>query len=172
MRNVKSVVAALAVLSGVVAGGAGTVASATTPPKCTPAQMAVSLGRSNGAAGTIYHPIIFTNTGGTCRIWGVPHIQPVAGADHHRVGPAAGNASMGEMPAIHTLAKGQSVSVGYGVAETANYPTSTCVAKNASGVLVSLTPFVKSTFVRLKISVCTQRVSTHTKLLTPGKNGY
>ena len=129
MRNVKTVVAALAFLSGVVVGGAGAAASAATPPKCAPAQMAVSLGQSNGAAGTIYYPIIFTNTGQTCRIWGVPHIQPVAGARHSPIGPAASNGSMGQMPAIHTLAKGRSVSVGYGVVETGNYTPSTCVAR-------------------------------------------
>ncbi len=171
MRQVKCIVAALAVAAGVVAGGVGSVASAAATPSCTPAQMSVRLGQSNGTAGTIYYAIVFTNTGGTCVIWGVPHIQPVAGAHHVALGPAAGNASMGEMPARHTLAKGQSVSVGYGVVESGNYTASTCVAKNASGVLVSLSPFVKSTYVKLKISVCTKRVSTKSRLLSPGTNG-
>lgn len=171
MRNAKSVVAALAVVGGLVAGGAGSVASASSPPSCTPGQMVLSVGPANGTAGTTYYPIVFTNTGGTCVIWGVPHIQPVAGANHHAVGPAAGNASMGEMPARHTLAKGQSVSVAYGVVDTGNYTPSTCVAKNASGVRVSLSPFVKATYVKLSILTCTKRVSTKSRLLSPGKTG-
>ncbi len=172
MRHIKSLVAVVAVAAGLVAGGAGSAATAATVPSCAPAQMSVRLGQSNGTAGTIYYAIVFTNTGGTCVIWGVPHIQPVSGANHAAVGPAAGNASMGEMPARHTLAKGQSVSVDYGVVESGNYTASTCVAKNASGVLVSLTPFVKSTYVKLKISVCTKRVSTKSRLLSPGTRGY
>jgi Protein of unknown function (DUF4232) len=172
MRHVKSLVAAAAVVAGIVAGGAGSVASATTAPSCSPSQMSVRLGQSNGTAGTIYYAIVFTDTGGRCVIWGVPHIQPVTGAGHVAVGPAAGNASMGEMPVRHTLTKGKSVSVGYGVVESGNYTPSSCVAKNASGVVVSLTPFVKSTYLKLKISVCTKRVSTKSRLLSPGTLGY
>jgi len=171
MRAVKSLTAAAAVIGGVVLGGVGTVASATTVPSCRPAQITVTRGHSQGTAGTIYYPIIFTNTGGTCSIWGVPHIQPVAGATHAPVGPAAGNASMGEMPAIHHLTTGKSVSVGYAVTESGNYTPAQCKAKNASGVLVSLSPFVKSTYVKMSISVCTLKVSTRSRLLSPGKLG-
>jgi Protein of unknown function (DUF4232) len=171
MRKVKSFIAVVAVASGVFVGGAGSMASAAVTPSCKPSQMVVSRGSTNGAAGTIYHVIIFTNTAGTCAIWGTPAIQPVVGAGHHAVGPAAASASMGEMPARHVLVKGASVSVGYGVTETGNYTPASCKAKNADGVLVSLSPFVRSTYVKMSISVCTLRVSTKTRLLSPGRLG-
>jgi Domain of unknown function (DUF4232) len=169
MRVFKVLLAGAAVTAGLVVGGVGAVASATSVPSCRPAQMAVSRGMSNGAAGTIYYSIIFTDTAGSCAIWGVPAIQPVTGARHTALGPPAANASMGQMPVRHVVRKGGSVYVAYGVVETGNYPAASCKAKKATGVLVSLSPFVRSTFVRLPISVCTKRVSTKSRLLAPGR---
>lgn len=163
-------------LAGVgVASGAGATTT-TAPhlgpaPSCRPAQMRLSLGVAQGAAGSIYHPIIFTNTSGTCVIWGVPHIQPVIGATHRPVGPAASNASVGMMPARHYVGRGQSVSVGFAVAETGNYPASRCRAHSASGVIVSLSPFVRSTYLRLVFTTCTAQASTRTALIVPGRSG-
>jgi Domain of unknown function (DUF4232) len=167
MRVLKSTVAAAALLGGVVLLSGSTATAAT--PNCASSQMKLSIGRSNGAAGTIYYPIVFTNEGGTCVIWGVPAVQPVAGASHRAVGPAARNNSMGQMPARHTLKKGQSVYDAYGVGETGNYSKSTCGPKNASGVRVSLAGFVSAHVLTLTISTCTKLASTHTQLLAPGK---
>ncbi|MDE3064771.1 MAG: hypothetical protein KGJ36_03775 [Acidobacteriota bacterium] len=171
MKTIKLLLAGAALTGGLVVGGAGLVASATAVGSCKPAQMAVTRGQSNGAAGTIYYPIVFTDTAGSCAIWGVPAIQPVSGPSHTKLGPPAANASMGMMPVRHVLTKGMSVSVGYGVVDTGNYPPATCKAKNASGVIVSLAPFVRPTYVRLPISVCTKRVSTKSRLLAPGRTG-
>jgi hypothetical protein len=171
MRAVKVLFAGAAVAGGLFVGGASTVASASAVPSCKPSQIVVSLGQSNGAAGTIYHAIIFKDTGAACAMWGVPSIQPVRGPSHTRLGPPAANASMGQMPVRHVLTKTKPVSVDYGVVETANYPAASCKAKMANGVLVSLSPFVKSTFVKMSISVCTARVSTKSRLLSPGVSG-
>ncbi len=153
-------------LSGPVSGLAG----AQTVPSCQTRQIAVSLGRSSGAAGTIYHPIVFTNRGATCAMWGVPAVQPV-GARRQPVGPPARNASMGEMPLRHVLAHAQSLSVGVGVAETGNWPPALCRARRAIGVVVSLAPFVGAHFVPMSISVCTRLASVSTRLLSPGRAG-
>ncbi len=166
MRVLKSTIAAVALLGGVTLLSSSPALAAA--PNCTSSQIKLTVGQSNGAAGTIYYPIIFTNKGGTCVIWGVPAVQPVAGASHAKVGPAARNNSMGQMPARHTLKKGQSVNDPYGVGETANYSASTCGPKNASGVKVSLAGFVNPRYLALKISVCTKLASTHTQLLSPG----
>jgi Domain of unknown function (DUF4232) len=166
MRVLKSTVAAAALLGGLtLLSGSPALAAA---PNCVSSQMKLSIGRSNGAAGTIYYPIVFTNQGGTCVIWGVPAVQPVAGASHHAVGPTARNNSMGQMPARHTLKTGQSVYDAYGVGETGNYTPSRCGPRNASGVRVSLAGFVRPRYLALKISTCTKLASTHTQLLSPG----
>lgn len=163
------------VVSAMVAGATLIVPSlgasaTTTTPSCAPAQMSVSLGHASGAAGTIYYPLVFTNHAGACAIWGVPAIQPVGDA-RRPVGPRARNASIGEMPARHVLAHGRAVSVGFGVSETGNYSRASCAPRLARGVVVSLAPFVKPTYVALVISVCTRVASTSTRLLTPGVTG-
>ncbi len=166
--------------SGLLAGGlavmgsTGGLAGAATVPNCAPTQLRVSLGQSEGAAGTIYYPIVFTNHGGTCAIWGVPAVQPVrGGATHSRVpvGPAARNNSIGEMPVRHVLPTGRSVSDGLGVAESANYPARDCVAKWAGAIIVRLGTFVPGTELPLKISVCTKVASVSTRLIVSGATG-
>ncbi|MHB8333481.1 MAG: DUF4232 domain-containing protein [Acidimicrobiales bacterium] len=138
---------------------------------CQPSQLRVSVARPQGTAGTIYYPIVFTNRGGACWIWGVPGIQSVVGAKRNPLGPRATNESLGQMPARHLLHHGTAVSVGYGVAESGNYPGATCRARNASGVLVTLAPFIRPTYLALRISVCTRLASTHTQLLVVGRTG-
>jgi hypothetical protein len=60
------------------------------PPRCTTAELSGSLGQSEGAAGSIYVPLILTNTGKrTCALRGFPGVSYVAGDDGHQVGPAA-----------------------------------------------------------------------------------
>lgn len=156
-------------------GAIATISLSSTPTgaataSCTPAHMRATVGSSEGAAGTIYVALVFTNTGPTCSIFGVPSIQPVLASRHH-VGPPARNQSIGQMPALHVLTKGHSVSVAYGVTQTANYPASTCVAKSVNGVVVALGSFVRPTYLRLPISVCTTRASTTTRLIVAGTTG-
>ncbi|HYH30254.1 MAG TPA: DUF4232 domain-containing protein [Pseudonocardia sp.] len=64
-------------------GGAGL-------PRCTTGRLAVSLGEPEGAAGSVYRALVFTNTGSeTCELRGFPGVSYVAGEDGHQVGPAA-----------------------------------------------------------------------------------
>jgi Protein of unknown function (DUF4232) len=142
--------------------------SLASSPQCKSSQIAVSLGRSNGAAGTIYYSIDFVNRGATCRIWGVPAIQP-ATKGHGPVGLPARNQSMGKMAAMHTLRRGDAVNVPFGVTETGNYPVSRCHPRYADGILVSIPGFVTTRYVALRISVCTSLSSTSTQLLLPGR---
>lgn len=178
MRRVSRsvVVIEVAAVTGVFGFGLAAPLGATTTARvasanCEPSQLRVSVARPQGTAGTIYYPIVFTNRGGACWIWGVPGIQPVVGAKRHPLGPPATNESVGKMPARHLLGHGAAVSVGYGVAESGNDPAATCRARNASGVLVTLAPFIRPTYLALRISVCTRLSSTHTQLLVAGRTG-
>ena len=58
-----------------------------------------------------------------------------------------------------------------GVTETGNYTPSTCVAKTAGAIVVTLGNFVSHHYVPLKISVCTATTSTHTQLIVAGTTG-
>jgi hypothetical protein len=179
MRKISSLLVATGLVATGLVTGAGVFGVAVPPAwgviakSCVPVNLKVSLGTVQGTAGTIYHPIVFTNVGSlSCTIFGVPVIQPVRGAGHRAVGPLARNLSMGEMPAMHQLAEGQSVSVAFGVTETGNYTRSTCVPRAADGVVVSVGSFLHSRYVHLPIDVCTKRTSISTKLITAGTTGY
>jgi hypothetical protein len=177
MKSLRLLASATLLATGVVAaaGAVGGAAAAATVKECTPSHVTVSLGTSQGTAGTIIYPIIFTNTGSSaCAIWGVPAVQPVVGGAHHsrqHVGPAAHNNSIGEMPVRHTVKPGKSVSAAYGVAESGNYTASTCGAKTARAIVVSMGDVVHHAYVPLTISVCTKLASTHTQLIVAGTTG-
>jgi hypothetical protein len=179
MRKMSSLLVATGLVAGGLVTGAGALGIAVAPAwglnakSCVSANLKVSLGTVQGTAGTIYHPIVFTNVGSfACTIFGVPVIQPVSGVGHRAIGPPARNLSMGEMPAMHLLVKGRSVSVAFGVTETGNYTRSTCVPRAADGVVVSVGSFLHSRYVHLPIDVCTKRTSISTKLITAGTTGY
>jgi hypothetical protein len=163
--------AALAGALAVPALGAGPATASTTVRNCVPSAITVTHGTSQGAAGTFYYPIVFTNHGPACAIWGAPAIQPVRGSAHTPVGPLARNESMGQMPVRHVLPTGKSVSSSFGVGDTGNYPPARCLARHADGVVVTLGSFVRAAYVKLPISVCTKRVSVFTQLVKPGVNG-
>jgi len=76
------------------------------------------------------------------------------------------------MPALHVLQKAKSVSVAFAVVETGNYPKNLCLPKNAGAIVVTLGTFISHAYVPLKISVCTKKSSTSTRLIAPGTTGY
>jgi hypothetical protein len=177
MNRVRSLLSFSMLAGGLLAGGllgvgASTPAGATSAKSCVSTQITVSHGAAQGTAGTTYYALVFTNSGATaCTLFGVPVIQPVIGSAHRSLGPAARNESMGEIPALHTLAPGAAVSVAFGVVDTGNYSASTCRARRARGVTVTLGAFVRPTYVGLPITVCTKRASTTTRLVAPGVTG-
>ena len=63
---------------------------AAAPEECKSPELKLSIGHGDGAAGTIFRPLRFTNSGKrTCVIQGFAGVSYVAGDDGHQVGPAA-----------------------------------------------------------------------------------
>jgi Protein of unknown function (DUF4232) len=104
-------------------------ATAPAPPaQCTTADLRVHVGSSQGAAGTIYYFIDFTNvSGSTCVVQGYPGVSLVSrgstagsqiGADAKRSSPAAVK--------LITLAQGQTGHAMLGIAEAGAFPPSSC----------------------------------------------
>lgn len=156
-------------------GAFASTAAHVSVKNCVPAQLRVGVSRSQGAAGTIYYPLVITNVGATaCAVWGVPGIQPVTRSvtkTFARVGPPARNTSMGEMPVRHVTQPHHSVSVAFGVTEAGNYPRAVCAPRRATGIEVSLGAFLRPTYIALRISVCTKFASTTTRLIVAGTSG-
>ena len=147
------------------------------PTACTTTALKLSLGQANGAAGTIYYPLILTNVGAkACELSGVPTVQPttgaLAGVAHIIVGPAASIrdlSSSGYGDAIRLAPRSQA-SAAFGVTETGNYTASQCSAANFASLNVSLNG-VGSWRVPLAGSTCTMLSSTSISGVVPGNSG-
>jgi hypothetical protein len=98
-RVVAAAAAALALGTGsaIWASASASAASATPAaasallPVCTAGDLAVwvNVGAMQGAAGTLYYPLEFTNTSNhTCRTWGWPGVSATNGSNH-QLGDAA-----------------------------------------------------------------------------------
>jgi hypothetical protein len=103
--------------------------------ECTAAQIAVRLGAGEGAAGTIYVAIVFTNTSRVaCSLRGYPGVSSVGGADGHRIGaPARRDPPRG---ATVILRPGGVASAAFGQSEALNYPRSRCQPEPARGLRI------------------------------------
>ncbi|KAA5832098.1 DUF4232 domain-containing protein [Saccharopolyspora hirsuta] len=62
----------------------------TGDPLCKAADLKLSFGESDGAAGSTYQPLIFTNSSDrSCVLQGFPGVSYVGGEDGHQIGEAA-----------------------------------------------------------------------------------
>ncbi len=110
-------------------------APASDPAECKVADLTLSLGGGEGAAGTFYRDLRFTNAGGrTCRIQGFPGVSYVAGADGHQVGPAAFREGA-KGPAI-SLKPGMTVSASIGFVQVRNFDPAVCKPVSVRGLRV------------------------------------
>jgi Protein of unknown function (DUF4232) len=96
-----------------------------TLPRCTTGELSVSLGQGDAAAGSVYRPLIFTNTSShTCELRGFPGVSYVAGDDGHQVGPAA--AMSGERGAQVPIAPGATARAQLQLVNVQNFDTAAC----------------------------------------------
>ena len=107
----------------------------TGPAACTTANLTVSLGSGNGAAGSSYYPVHFVNKGSaSCTMTGFPGISFVAPGNGNQVGKAATRSSAAT-PAV-TLAPGGEATATVQIAQTGNFGASDCVPTAVSGLRI------------------------------------
>ena len=141
--------AAPATTTTVTATGSGTPTVTTPAPSPTPTSsvptasggcltsgLSLRLGAGQGTAGSIYEPIVFTNTSGrSCTLYGYPGVSFVAPGTGHQVGAAASH-NPEHAPATVTLAPGASASALLQVVDDRNFPPSSCHLVAVSGLRV------------------------------------
>lgn len=144
--------------SGSPAGTPSTTQGSTPagPAECRTAGLHVKMGPSNGAAGTIYYDIVFTNAGhATCFMEGYPGVSLVSagstsgsqiGADAKR-DPVTPSAQI-------TLAAGQTAHAVLGVAEALNFPASKCNPVTAHWLKVFPPDQTVAAYVRFTTQTC------------------
>jgi hypothetical protein len=102
---------------------------------CPTSQLRIGLGTSQGAAGSVFVPLVFTNAGGTsCTLSGYPGVSYVTGATGQQVGqPASRDA--GAVTTVR-LAPNASASSTLREVNPANFPPGQCVPATVRGLRV------------------------------------
>jgi hypothetical protein len=119
--------------SGSATAPGGTAGSATAPggtagaaPACATRDLKASAGAAQGAAGSVYQAIDFTNISGkTCTLYGYPGVALAAGSPVTQVGAAA-TRSNSAAPKLVTLAAGGTANALLRITQALNYPTAQC----------------------------------------------
>jgi hypothetical protein len=103
----------------------GTPTGSVAAPGCRSAQLAVSLGPPEGAAGSVYRVLVFTNTGSRdCQLRGFPGVSYVAGDAGQQVGSAAER--VGDLGGSVRIAPGATASAQVQLVNVANYDAAVC----------------------------------------------
>lgn len=127
---------------------------------CTNDQLGLSLGQEQGAAGSRYVPIVFTNTGPvTCTLYGYPGVS--AWKDGQQVGvPAERDSS--QQSQLVTLDPQESAAATLRISNTANYyPWISCQPTDATDLRVYPPNSFVSDLIPYTFSVCaTDMVTT------------
>jgi uncharacterized protein DUF4232 len=96
------------------------------PPGCATTDLKATVGVAQGAAGSVYQVIDFTNIGSsTCSLYGYPGVALAGGTPVTQVGAAASR-STSTAPSLVTLAAGSTANALVRITVAQNYPTSTC----------------------------------------------
>jgi hypothetical protein len=103
--------------------------------ECKVADLTLSLGGGDSAAGTTYRSLRFTNSGGrTCVIQGFPGVSYVTGDDGHQVGPSAKRAGAKGGPI--TLKPGEVAHADIGFVQVLNYDAAACNPTEVRGLRI------------------------------------
>jgi hypothetical protein len=132
----------------------------TGPSPCATSDLNVSLGPSNGAAGSVYQTIVFTNrSSATCTLYGYPGVSLVSAAPYTQIGLAAQRDGTTPVKVI-TLASGATASAALRIVNALNFDTSTC--SPTKGAFLRIYPPNQTAPVYLAdaAQVCAQPVQT------------
>ena len=101
-------------------------ATAGGPPGCATRDLKVTVGVAQGAAGSVYQVIDFTNIGtATCSLYGYPGVSLAGGSPVTQIGQAASRSPQ-TAPALVSLAPGAVANTLLRITQAQNYPTSKC----------------------------------------------
>ena len=93
---------------------------------CATRDLQAKAGVAQGAAGSVYQVIDFTNISNvTCTMYGYPGVSLAGGTPVAQVGVAASRSTVAA-PSVVTLAPGQTANALLRITEALNYPSATC----------------------------------------------
>lgn len=131
--------------------------SGTGSATCKAADLKLSIGHGDTAAGTAYHPLNFTNKSDkACTIQGWPGVSYVGGSNGKQVGESAKRIRPKGGP-IH-LQPGKSASADIGLVQVHNFDSGQCKPTSVRGLRVYPPHDTASMFVALKGTGCAGNV--------------
>jgi hypothetical protein len=143
----------------------GTAPAGGTSDGCASSDLQVKAGTAEGAAGSVYQTLDFTNTSGApCTLYGYPGVSLAAGQPAAQVGAAASRSTTAG-PAVVTLKPGATGNALLRITQALNYPSASCAPKTTSYLRVYPPGETTSILVSYKSMGCAK---TTVKLLTIG----
>ncbi|MGH2851046.1 MAG: DUF4232 domain-containing protein [Solirubrobacteraceae bacterium] len=135
-RVLGAAAAALATLA-LSAGALASAATSAAPPACATSGLVVWLNtEGNGAAGSSFYTLNFTNLSGhTCSLRGYPGVSAIDLAGR-QIGSPAGRDSGGGPGRLVTLRNGHAASATLRIVDALNFPNSRCRLASAAGLRV------------------------------------
>ena len=119
---------------------------------CATSALKVSLGPANGAAGTVFYPLNFVNTGKLgCTLRGYPGVSAVTSSGKQIGSPASQISSSYKTV---TLLPGKTQSALVGIVETGNFDPSQCAPVTAAGLKVFPPGQNKAVTIKKSFSTC------------------
>jgi uncharacterized protein DUF4232 len=150
--------------------GSGTAAGAPAP--CPTRSLGLKLGLSQGAAGSVYQVLDFTNISGvSCTLYGYPGVSLAGGQPVAQVGLAADENPTPPRELV-TLAPGQVANALLRIVDALNYPASKCGPVKTQWVQVYPPNQTTPIFLAYKTTACSKQVRILTvSVVQPGAGG-
>lgn len=124
------------------------------PAACATSALAISLGQSNGAAGSTIIPLEFRNTSSSsCSLYGYPGVSFVTGPGGSQIGASAAEDNATPRQLV-TLAAGATAHALLQVAVAQNYPPSKCHLAHAHLLKVFPPGQTAPLYVKLSADTC------------------
>jgi hypothetical protein len=142
---------------------------------CATSGLRVSVGAANGAAGSLYYPLRFTNVSGVpCGLYGYPGVSFVSAPGGGELGGAAiRNSTFG--PSLVTLAPGAVAHASVQVVVAQSYPAARCRPVTAHWLRVYPPGQFTPLYAGLTAMTCTGSIPSGSTLgiyvVRPGANG-
>ncbi len=140
------------------------------PPACATSALRGSLGQGNGAAGSVYYPITFTNASATaCSLYGFPGVSFVSSPSGGQIGAAAEEDAAYPRRLV-VLRPGASASALLQVTQAADYPPSRCHPVTTRWLRVFPPNQYAPLYLRLPSQACA-RTAVHTLFVQVVRTG-
>jgi hypothetical protein len=145
------------------------------PGQCPTSALRVTIGQANGAAGSIYYPLVFTNASGVaCTMFGYPGVSFVTGISGSQLGGAAVRNPTFAANLV-TLGPGATAHASLQVVVAQNYPASTCHPVTAHWLRIYPPGQFASLHVSFTAVTCTGKIAGGSTLgiyvVRPGSTG-